>query len=270
MQMSHTLSMVGTRTLSSISTALVDVLTARRQRSVEVLQLRSELAAARHAASHDPLTSLPNRLAAQKDLARRLASAPSTLVVLLDLDKFKWINDTHGHTAGDDVLIITAARLAAVASDRGFAARLGGDEFLLFLPMPDDPTEYLCELRRRLAEPVRLLRTTLFPAASLGATTAARTANWRSLLTRADAALYHAKQDPTGVVVDDERVVATADCLSEVMASERGHHDGAGEDGCDCRSYSGPNRSRRTGPTSLPANSSSTCSPSLAVAEPGN
>ena len=258
MPLNRTLPMMGTRALSSISTALVDVLTARRQRSMEVLQLRSELAAARHAASHDPLTGLPNRLAAQQDLERRLASVFSTLVVLLDLDKFKRINDTHGHAAGDDVLIITAARLAAVASEHGFAARLGGDEFLLFLPTPDDPAGYLRELRRRLAEPVQLPTTTLVPTASLGAITTVRSANWRSLLTRADAALYQAKQDPIGVVVDD-RVVVPADSESEVMVSERKHPGGPCEDDCGCRSYSGSNSSRLISPTS---------SPPLALAEP--
>src|SRR5690606_23514020 len=81
----------------------------------------------RHQASHDALTGLPNRAL----FAERLAAAANGLaaILVIDLDDFKWINDTYGHHIGDKVLIGVADRLHSVMPENGTPARLGGDEF---------------------------------------------------------------------------------------------------------------------------------------------
>ncbi len=87
-------------------------------------QLRRQLNAARHAALHDALTGLPNRRAAIDELRHRLTTGIGSLLAILDLDHFKDVNDRYGHTTGDDLLTIVAARLYLATPPRGFAARL--------------------------------------------------------------------------------------------------------------------------------------------------
>jgi GGDEF domain-containing protein len=79
---------------------------------------RPRLAAAHAEANHDPLTGLPNRRAAVTEVHALLASGPFVLA-LLDLDDFKHVNDTHGHSAGDDLLRVVAARLWVAIPARG-------------------------------------------------------------------------------------------------------------------------------------------------------
>jgi diguanylate cyclase (GGDEF)-like protein len=92
--------------------------------------LRRRLAKARR----DPLTGLAARDLFEARAARILARRPGALVVLVDLDGFKMLNDTRGHAAGDAVLVQAARRLAAYVGPGGIAGRLGGDEFAAVLP----------------------------------------------------------------------------------------------------------------------------------------
>jgi diguanylate cyclase (GGDEF)-like protein len=87
----------------------------------------------RRAATHDPLTGLGNRRALEQDLRTRLENGDDVLVVYLDLDGFKAVNDRLGHAAGDEVLKIVAARLTSSLRASDLAARLGGDEFVLVI-----------------------------------------------------------------------------------------------------------------------------------------
>lgn len=87
--------------------------------------LRHRLATARR----DPLTGLHTRSGWTARAERLIARHPNALVLLVDLDDFKAINDTHGHAAGDAVLTATAQRLSSWCGRYGIAARLGGDEF---------------------------------------------------------------------------------------------------------------------------------------------
>ncbi|OEJ25820.1 hypothetical protein AR457_16520 [Streptomyces agglomeratus] len=80
-------------------------------------------------ARRDPLTGLHTRAGWTNRAERLIAKHPSALVLLVDLNDFKAINDTHGHAAGDAVLTATARRLNAWCGNHGIAARLGGDEF---------------------------------------------------------------------------------------------------------------------------------------------
>ena len=91
----------------------------------------------RHKIMHDNLTNLPNRRYATEFLENALANSrrdkTKGAVLFMDLDKFKTVNDTHGHKAGDRVLIETAKRFKAVVRENDLVARLGGDEFLIIL-----------------------------------------------------------------------------------------------------------------------------------------
>ncbi|MEV1329771.1 GGDEF domain-containing protein [Micromonospora costi] len=164
----------------------------------EIEHLQAELAAERHAASHDPLTGLPNRRAFYRLAAALLTDAAGRplIAVVLDLDDFKQINDRYGHAAGDQVLISVAERLAAFAGDNP-VARLGGDEFAGLLVSPtvdrrwiDHATRRLCEM---LAAPVRLGGLSLRVTASVGIAPVTGPAQLTEALHRADAAMYRAK-----------------------------------------------------------------------------
>lgn len=124
-----------------------------RRADIEIETLHHELRTARHAASRDPLTDLLNRrafyhqalsLIGESTLGRRV-------VVVIDLDHFKQINDSLGHAAGDRVLASIAHRLAEHA-DGSPAARLGGDEFVALLTIPDGDRRPLHLIARHLAD----------------------------------------------------------------------------------------------------------------------
>ena len=166
-------------------------------------RLRARLAAAVHAACHDPLTGLPNRVAARALFNQRAKAGQPTVVALLDLTRFKHVNDTHGHQAGDDLLVAVAARLStATARHGGHAARLAGDEFLLLTPpWHHDPAEPVASILAELTTPVRVGSD---PVVSIAPTAAAGITvfdgidgTFTSLLHQADIACYHAKNRGT-------------------------------------------------------------------------
>ncbi len=163
----------------------------------EIDRLRAELTAERHAASHDPLTGLPNRRAFYRLAAALLTDGTGRplVAVVLDLDDFKQINDRYGHSAGDQVLISVAQRLAAFAGDNP-VARLGGDEFAGLLASPtvdrrwiEHATRQLCDM---LAAPIPLGTVTLRVTASVGLAPV-HGSQLAEALDRADAAMYEAK-----------------------------------------------------------------------------
>lgn len=164
-----------------------------------------ELAIALADANHDPLTGLPNRRAAVVEVSHRLTGTHPFLLALLDLDDFKTVNDTYGHPTGDDLLIIVAMRLHIAVSPDGFIARLGGDEFLLLLPEHGgDPADTVVPMLALLSQPVHIGEVTLRPSACIGvASTTSGATSWRTLIARADQALYRAKTNDDGVAVYD-------------------------------------------------------------------
>lgn len=169
--------------------------------------LAQQAAAWRHRAHHDDLTGLPNRAAAY-DWLRRHHGQPAG-VVLLDLDRFKSVNDTHGHAAGDLVLHHVATHLRALTDGHGVAARLGGDEFLLLVDRPDDAAAVASRAAALLrARPVPLGTLTLPCQASFGLATTNGDTDPDQLLAQADIALFHAKTTPSGVVAYEP--IATA------------------------------------------------------------
>ncbi|WP_026313702.1 putative bifunctional diguanylate cyclase/phosphodiesterase [Actinomadura flavalba] len=169
-----------------------------------------------HQALHDQLTGLPNRklLALRTDEAlarvrpgRRRAAAEQSRVglFLLDLDRFKEVNDTLGHSTGDRLLQLVAHRLTHSVRPGDLVARLGGDEFGVLLPTVRDEAaarEVARRLRVALGEPVRLDGMTFDLEGSVGiALCPDHAGDYDLLLQRADVAMYQAKAARTGVEV---------------------------------------------------------------------
>ncbi len=183
------------------ATAALGFLAGRLSAEPHLRRLRNLLKLAVYSAGHDRLTGLPNRfLAAQVFTLRELRGQP-TVIALIDLDRFKDVNDTHGHHVGDDLLQAVAQRLAAAANARGgTTARLGGDEFVLLLPVHDaDHARPVEQILCTLAEPTTLRTNdgvhTVRPAASAGiAVYDGAHGTFTTMLYHADIALYHAKQ----------------------------------------------------------------------------
>ena len=166
----------------------------------------------RHEALHDNLTKLPNRVLFQQRvtdvLARRRPSDPLTAVMLIDLDRFKEINDTLGHATGDLLLQEVARRLRRAVGDRVTVARLGGDEFALLHPgvnLPDDAIAVARSVREELQRSFAYQDLDLEVSASIGIAVApvhGRDAS--TLLRRADVAMYAAKNTSVGVAMYGE------------------------------------------------------------------
>ncbi|MBA9046927.1 MULTISPECIES: GGDEF domain-containing protein [Streptomyces] len=145
-------------------------------------------------ARRDPLTGLHTRAGWTTRAEHLLAKHPGALVILVDLDDFKAVNDTHGHAAGDTVLTATANRLSTWCGPHGIAARLGGDEFTAIVTSPDH-TAGLDALRQVLAQPVEHGGRTLPVSASVGSCrrTDLPVPSLTDALSAADAAMYAAK-----------------------------------------------------------------------------
>jgi len=182
-----------------------DVLDAFRTLSHQVVLAESSCfahAELEHRAHHDHLTQLPTRAKFLRALGEAVAGASREggVVALLnvDLDDFKQVNDGYGHTAGDELLVQMAARLAAAAQGRGLAARFGGDEFALLLTGLADAAEaerIAAVLGTHLAAPVTLgaSMATVAVGASIGIAVAEPGVKVADLIRRADIAMYSAK-----------------------------------------------------------------------------
>ncbi|GHB03802.1 GGDEF domain-containing protein [Streptomyces tendae] len=160
----------------------------------------------RRAARRDPLTGLHLR-DSYTSRARQIIDRHSTdaLVILVDVDHFKQINDTHGHFAGDRVLQATAQRLATWAGSRGVAGRLGGDEFAATARFaPAQRQRRLRQLAATLAEPVDVDGHLIDVAVSIGAAApdALGTNDLSTLQRAADAAMYAGKHTGRPVLAD--------------------------------------------------------------------
>jgi diguanylate cyclase (GGDEF)-like protein len=164
----------------------------------------------RHRSTHDALTGLPNRALLQDRLEqalRALARDGTRLaLLLLDLDRFKWVNDTLGHATGDALLREVAARLGGAVRASDTVARLGGDEFAVLLPEADaeGAARVARALHRALDAPVVVDGQALRAEISVGGALAPlHGADPDALLRRADAAMYVAKRGRLGYVLYD-------------------------------------------------------------------
>ncbi|WP_336205964.1 putative bifunctional diguanylate cyclase/phosphodiesterase [Nonomuraea sp. LPB2021202275-12-8] len=159
-----------------------------------------------HQALHDELTGLPNRKMLIVSTEEALAEARQDERVglfLIDLDRFKEVNDTMGHPVGDRLLQMVAHRLTHSVRPGDVVARLGGDEFAVLLPSIRDAhaaREVAARLRAALTEPVRLEGMTFDLDGSVGiALHPDHAPDFEMLLQRADVAMYLAKEGRTGV-----------------------------------------------------------------------
>jgi diguanylate cyclase (GGDEF)-like protein len=155
-----------------------------------------------HQAMHDALTGLPNRVLFLDRLrvaVERLARQRGQVAVLyVDLDGFKWINDSLGHEVGDAVLVEVANRLREALRPYDTAARIGGDEFLVLADAPEDDEKATIALAERiaqlLAEPIEVHGAVVRVSGSTGITwTTSAHVNGSDLVRDADAAMYRAK-----------------------------------------------------------------------------
>jgi diguanylate cyclase (GGDEF)-like protein len=159
-------------------------------------------------ALYDDLTGLPNRRLLKDRLGQAVARAKrrdcQAALLFLDLDFFKRVNDSLGHTVGDHLLVEVAQRMTRLLREEDTAARFGGDEFVALLADIDGDIEQVRslvrvrgnELRRAIEEPMRILGNEVFVTVSIGVSLLpADTDRVEDLLKHADTAMYRAKED---------------------------------------------------------------------------
>ncbi|MFB9363512.1 bifunctional diguanylate cyclase/phosphodiesterase [Actinoplanes nipponensis] len=176
-------------------------------------RLRREAAEKQHLALHDPLSGLPNRRHFQELLEAGLAAARAAgtglAVLVLDLDRFKEINDALGHETGDALLREVGERLRAHVDGRGRVARFGGDEFAVLLPTDGSPGAALAaaaELAEVVEQPIAIGPLVLAARASVGGAVApAHGDDPETLIRHADVAMYAAKES-TGLRLYDSEL----------------------------------------------------------------
>ena len=169
----------------------------------DVTELKANEERTRHLAHHDPLTGLPNRrlLQDRMDHSFTLARRNRTLVgvLLVDLDKFKAINDRDGHRVGDEVLRAVAARLRTCVREADTVARHGGDEFVVLLPEmrhAEDARRVADKIIAGISAPIAIEGREYQIGASIGIAVYPRDArDSEALLRCADQAMYRVKQD---------------------------------------------------------------------------
>ncbi|HEX4672827.1 MAG TPA: EAL domain-containing protein [Solirubrobacteraceae bacterium] len=194
--------------------------------------LRREAALNAYLAEHDVLTELPNRTffhrRATDAVAAAVRNSESVALAIVDLDRFKEVNDTLGHHNGDGLLKELAARLSASMRAGDTVARLGGDEFGLIVRDVEDAEPALRRLREVIDREVEINGLPLSVQASMGFVIAPEDGtDVDTLLQRADVAMYVAKAQHAGVARYDETLDEyDADSLTLVSELRRGIDEG--------------------------------------------
>jgi len=180
-----------------------DLVAANETLSAEISEREAAEARAQSLARHDPLTGLANRRHFLEELERRLGlvgeEKSAFALMFVDLDRFKPINDVHGHAIGDQLLQVIGTRLTGCIRDDSFAARLGGDEFAVLLEEPEGREGAAAAARRILHElsaPILVNGLKLTVGASIGIALCPEDGrDAADLLQRGDAAMLRAKED---------------------------------------------------------------------------
>jgi len=196
--------------LTTVNQALEEEVKERHVLEHQLIAVKKQEEAARHAAFHDPLTSLPNRVLFNDRLEHGLAQAKRhgwiLAVMFIDLDNFKSINDTHGHVIGDMVLQTVALRLKNITRDDDTVSRHGGDEFLyllLELKTEEDASAIAEKIIQSVSEPcavnVNEVALSLSIKPSIGIAIFPKAGDTADALVKsADNAMYRAKRNKTG------------------------------------------------------------------------
>ncbi|MDQ1699866.1 MAG: hypothetical protein QOG34_1729 [Frankiaceae bacterium] len=172
-------------------------------------ELRRQVADNEHQATHDLLTQLPNRLMFERVTDQMLRNGRSLAVLLLDLDRFKDVNDTLGHAAGDQLLTDVGTRLRAAIPRALCIARLGGDEFVVLLTDADEATAVRAAeaAREALLHPLQVNSIDVSVDASVGIALApAHGTTCDELVRHADVAMYASKASRGMVTVYDDSI----------------------------------------------------------------
>jgi diguanylate cyclase (GGDEF)-like protein/PAS domain S-box-containing protein len=199
----HSGEVLGFYELASDVTALNRAQQHQRRAARELATIAARLEFLAH---HDPLTELPNRNMLQERLRQAVSLArrhhKQLALLFVDLDHFKNVNDSLGHSVGDDLLQLVAARLRACVRQEDLIARLGGDEFCIVLQDLADPREAATvaqKLLAELSEPYRVSEHDLYVAASIGIACLPNDGHdMETLLKHADIAMYRAKSQGRG------------------------------------------------------------------------
>jgi diguanylate cyclase (GGDEF)-like protein/PAS domain S-box-containing protein len=198
----------------------------------DITELRETQKSLEHLATHDPLTKLANRTLLMEQITSALGRTqrrPDSVAVLFcDLDRFKPVNDLHGHESGDELLCEVARRLALTVRPGDVVARLGGDEFVV-LAEPVNGDRDAAAISRRIeaaiAEPFELSTGTVQIFASVGHAVAENSMDAESLLAEADASMYAVKtgrrgQDRRSVLKIAERRSLAGELAAAIEAGD--------------------------------------------------
>ena len=182
--------------LGVIFIALISALLFRAVSAVHSLDRMQETF--RFQARHDALTGLPNRAELMDKVSRMQAARrrhdPPVWVLFLDLDGFKFINDSWGHETGDQLLIEVATRLQLITRSLGTVSRVGGDEFVISGSMTrPQAIELATKVQATLRNPIEIEGLDLIVTTSIGMASATHGEDAEGLLRDADAAMYRAK-----------------------------------------------------------------------------
>ena len=184
-----------------LSTQVLDAVRAA-QEAHEAEKLAKE--AAIREATIDYLTGLPNRRMLLRHLSQLLKTATNNdehlVVLFIDLDRFKQINDIHGHKAGDQLLRTVAGHLRAIARATDVVGRISGDEFLMITTLrePTDSERLAARILERLEQPLQSMGINFSTGASIGIALAEANDTPETLVDNADMAMYAAKQQGRG------------------------------------------------------------------------
>ncbi|MEN4602942.1 EAL domain-containing protein [Pantoea agglomerans] len=196
--------------------------------SQSMLRLGASEAQAQHLAFHDVLTGLPNRALVEDRLTQALALATRhdqrVALLLIDLDRFKTINDTHGHHAGDELIIAVAQRLSRIVRASDTVGRIGGDEFIVVMPDVDNIGQVHSLAQRiidELSEPFTLFGSDVWSGASIGLALAPKDGVDRlELMRKADIALYEAKSGGRGTYRQFQRAMDESVRTRQTIAAD--------------------------------------------------
>lgn len=202
-----------------------ELLSARREAERTAALLREAQSGLQHAAQHDVLTGLPNRGRVTTLLEREVEDGRPLAVAFIDLDRFKAVNDSLGHEAGDVLLKIIAQRLQRVVGANGVLGRWGGDEFLLLLHGLDEAAaeQLVRDLLAVVAQPVDVGRMEVTVGASIGLAWALEDgASADEVVRKADDAMYRVKSGGrNGFAVADRAVRAVPQDVDGLLSELR-------------------------------------------------